>query len=147
MQIHRFQRTVLAAVLALLTLLLYSGHGQPTDKPEAVFTGQLTDLDIDRMTMTVQALPLTKIFGIAPDCEVITKTKPQASLEDLKIGDEVEVTYQDMSGTLIAHRIVQRNETESGARVSPFLPTESRYLFFRFAVLYALLPPGFRSVS
>jgi hypothetical protein len=65
------------------------------------------------MTMTVQALPLIKMFAIAPDCEVITETKPQASVEDLRIGDEVEVTYQDVSGTLIAHRIIQRNGTES----------------------------------
>src|SRR5437660_187933 len=84
MQTHRFQKNVLVAVVVLLSVFLCSGHSQPTDKPEAVFTGQLTDLDIDRLTMTVQALPLAKIFGIAPDCEVITKAKPQASLEDLR---------------------------------------------------------------
>jgi hypothetical protein len=110
-QTYRFPTSALV-VLALLSLI-HPGVGQPADRPEAVFTGQITDLDLDQMTMTVQALPLIKIFTISPDCEVITKAKSRASLGNLRVGDEVEVTYQDVSDRLIAHRIVRRNGSES----------------------------------
>ena len=141
-QTYRFPKTIVVVFMVLS--LTFVCQGQPTDRPEAAFTGQITDLDLDQMTMTVQALPLIKIFAIAPDCEVITKTKPQASLEDLRVGDEVEVTYQDVGGTLIAHRILQRNGNERFS--SRFLPAGFRYLFFRRALLSALASPSAHSV-
>ena len=136
-------RTVVG--IAAVLIWLCSVRGQPPEETETVFSGQLTDLDIDRMTMTVQALPLTKIFGIAPDCEVVTKTKPQASLEDLQIGDEIDVTYQDIDGVLIAHRIVQRSGAESNVPFSLALPTAFRYLSFRSPFRGGPSLPEFRS--
>jgi hypothetical protein len=85
------------------------GGEQPIEKPKAeTFVGAIQTLDVDKRVMTVEMTPISKIFGIASDCEVITKDKPKSSLEDLAVGSVVNVTYLDANGALIAHRIEQK---------------------------------------
>jgi hypothetical protein len=82
--------------------------GQPIEKPKAeTFVGTIRMLEIEKRVMTVEATPISKTFGIASDCEVQTKDKPKASLEDLAVGNLVNVTYEDTHGVLVAHRIEQ----------------------------------------
>jgi hypothetical protein len=51
---------------------------------------------------------ISKSFTAATDCKVVTRNNPNARLEDLHVGEEVDVTYQDEQGVLVARRIVHR---------------------------------------
>jgi hypothetical protein len=104
---------VVLLIGAAMTLAGTMGRGdvgeQPIEKPKAeTFVGAIRTLDVDKRVMTVEMTPISKTFGIASDCEVITKDKPRGTLEDLAVGSVVNVTYLDANGTLIAHRIEQK---------------------------------------
>lgn len=80
----------------------------PPQRPKAeVFSGTIRNVDPAKRLITVVATPITKTFGVPPDCEVMTQNKPKASLTDLMIGSVAVVTYEDASGALIADRIQQ----------------------------------------
>ena len=98
----------IALALTLTAALGRTDTGpRPIEEPPKAekFSGTLRTLDADKRVMTVEVTPIRKTFGIAPDCEVVTKTKPKASLEDLTVGSLVDVTYLDSNGELIAQRI------------------------------------------
>jgi Cu/Ag efflux protein CusF len=125
-----------ALVIGLtLTLTAVIGRGdsggQPPEKPKAeTFSGAIRTLDVEKKVMTVEAMPLSKTFGIAPDCEVTTKDKPKASLEDLKIGSVVHVTYETANGILVAHRIEQQGPPPETDKTTAFVRYHLRYVLF-----------------
>src|SRR5437867_11591898 len=103
----------------LLGFVLFAGNakadtaGQPgpavqPPKP-STFSGFIEEIHPGARTLAVKAVLIMKNFAVAPDCEVILTDKPKAKLDDLKVGDEVRVTYQEQSeGVFVAHRIEQR---------------------------------------
>lgn len=48
---------------------------------------------------------VSQTYKLAPDCTFGTQSNKKAALTDLKVGDEANVSYDDDSGVLIAHRI------------------------------------------
>jgi hypothetical protein len=120
-----------------LTLAAGSGRGDsgepaPPEKPKAeTFAGAIRTLDAEKRMMTVEATPLSKTFGIASDCEVTTKDKPKASLEDLKVGSVVHVTYEAASGVLLAHRIEQLGPPQETGMGTSFIHYRLRYVLFQ----------------
>ncbi len=127
--------TILVVGIAL-NLTAGSGRAdvgeQPPEKPKAeTFAGTIRTLDAEKRLMTVEATPLSKTFGIAPDCEVLTKEKPKASLEDLKVGTAVHVTYEAAKGILVAHRIEQQGPPqEITAKTTAFIRYHLGYVLF-----------------
>jgi hypothetical protein len=126
--------TILIIVIAL-NLTAGSGRGdsgeQPPEKPKAeTFAGTIRTLDAEKRVMTVEAAPLSKTFGIASDCEVMTKDKPKASLEDLTVGTVVHVTYEAASGVLVAHRIEQQGPPQETDKATAFVRYHLRYVLF-----------------
>ncbi len=126
------------SILAVgIALNLAAGGGradtgeQPPQKPKAeTFAGAIRTLDAEKRVMTVEATPLSKTFGIAADCEVTTKDKPKASLDDLKVGSVVHVTYEAASGILVAHRIEQQGPPQETDRATAFIRYHLRYVLF-----------------
>jgi hypothetical protein len=121
-----------------LTLAAGSGRGDsgepPPEKPKAeTFAGAIRTIDAEKRTMTVEATPLSKTFGIASDCEVTTKDKPKASVEDLKVGSVVHVTYEAASGVLLAHRIEQLSPPQETDTGTGFIRYRLRYVLFQKA--------------
>jgi hypothetical protein len=108
---------VVATMAALASGL--SGRDVPDRLPERpkaeVFSGTIREVNTEKGLVTLETTPLTKTFGVPPDCEVVTEDKPRASLEDLMVGSVATVTYEDASGVLVAHRIEQRGPPEAGA--------------------------------
>ncbi len=101
------------------------------EKPKAeVFAGTIRAVDAEKRIITVEATPLNKTFGIASDCEVTTKDKPKASLEDLKVGDVVHVTYEAANDMLVAHRIEQQGPPQETDRATAFVRYHLRYVLF-----------------
>ena len=126
--------SILAVGIAL-NLAAGSGRGdtgdQPTEKPKAeTFAGAIRTLDPEKRVMTVEATPLSKTFGIAADCEVTMKDKPKASVEDLKVGSVVHVTYEAANGILVAHRIEQQGPPQETDRATAFIRYHLRYVLF-----------------
>jgi Cu/Ag efflux protein CusF len=118
-----------------LALTAASGRGdsgeQPPEKPKAeTFAGAIRTLDVEKKMMTVEATPLSKTFGIAPDCEVTTRDKLKASLDDLKVGSVVHVTYETANGILVAHRIEQQGPPQETERTTAFVRYRLRYVLF-----------------
>jgi Cu/Ag efflux protein CusF len=102
------------------------------EKPKAeVFAGTIRAVDTEKRVITVEATPLNKTFGVASDCEVTTKDKPRASLEDLKVGDVVHVTYEAANDMLVAHRIEQQGPPQETDRATAFVRYHLRYVLFQ----------------
>jgi Cu/Ag efflux protein CusF len=51
---------------------------------------------------------VSKTFLIAVTCKITTQDKPEAALEDLKVGDKVKILYEQEKDGLIARRITLR---------------------------------------
>ena len=101
----------ISSVAVLTAAIVWGDVGEPpVEKPKAeIFAGTIRTLNIEKREMTVETTPISKTFGIASDCEVIARNKPKAALEDLTVGDTVNVTYQEeANGLLVAHRIEQK---------------------------------------
>jgi len=133
MNMNRVWRVLVIAIA--LNLTAGNGRGdagdQPPEKPKAeTFAGALRTLDAGKRVMTVEATPLSKTFGIAADCEITTREKPKASLEDLKVGSVVHVTYEAANGILVAHRIEQQAPPQETDKTTAFIRYHLRYVFF-----------------
>ena len=108
-----------------------TGEPVPPEKPKAeIFAGTIRTLDAEKRVMTVEATPLSKTFGIATDCEVMTKDKPKASLEDLTVGNVVHVTYEAANGILVAHRIEQQGPPQETDKTTAYVRYHLRYALF-----------------
>jgi Cu/Ag efflux protein CusF len=78
---------------------------EPKREQAEKFTGAIGAIDLKARTVTVKMVLASKTFQVAPDCRIVTKDKPKATLKALKVGDEVDVTYQEQNGVLVAHVI------------------------------------------
>jgi hypothetical protein len=110
MKTYAFYLAIISCVAALAVASAQTNtpgkEEKPVEPPKiAMFTGIIEDLHAGARTLEVKAVLITKKFNVAPDCEVVVTDKPKAGLDDLKVGDEVNVTYQEQAGGLIAHRI------------------------------------------
>ena len=74
-------------------------------KPQQDDSGQIKAIDQQTRTLIIKGTVMEKTFDVAPDAVIVTKDKPKAGLRDLKVGDEVKVTYQTEGEKLIAKRI------------------------------------------
>ncbi len=67
--------------------------------------GMVRVIDPKARSLTVEGLVLMKTFEVADDALIATSDKPRAGLGDLKVGDEVEVLYEEQGAACIAHCI------------------------------------------
>ena len=70
-------------------------------------SGTIAQVDAPGLKLIVKGLVMNKTFDVANEASVITSAKPKATLGDLKVGDPVEVTYEQHQSGAIAHRIDQ----------------------------------------
>jgi hypothetical protein len=67
--------------------------------------GTIAELDPQGRKVTINSLILNKTFRVADDAEIITPSKKHAALKDLKVGEPVEVTYEQHEPVCLAHRL------------------------------------------
>lgn len=80
-------------------------------------TGTVQMTDPNGHTLTVHGLVLNKTFQMAEDAVITTRDKPEADLRDLKIGDAVEVAYEEQGAVSLAHRVMDSGpSTRPGAQ-------------------------------
>jgi Cu/Ag efflux protein CusF len=71
----------------------------------ATFTGALTAIDLGERTVKAKAASGTKKFHLADNCAIMVNGKPEGEMRDLKPGDSLVLSYDDVDGVNIVNRI------------------------------------------
>ena len=85
----------------------------PQDKPVAreiaqtgtTFTGKLTAVDLGSRTLKAKSLFDTKQFNLADDCTIIINGKQNTQLSDLRLGEQLTFSYDDVNGIYVVNSI------------------------------------------
>ena len=75
--------------------------------------GTIVALDVKARSMTVKRVFARRTFEVAPGCEIIARSKREAALADLRVGDDVEVIYHGGTAGGVATQIAHLGVTES----------------------------------
>lgn len=75
------------------------------------YSGDISAIHSSDNIVTVKVLLSAKDFKVAADCEIVTADRPRAALEDLEIGQAVDVLYEKQAGATVAHRIAVKGVT------------------------------------
>jgi hypothetical protein len=102
-----------AATLSLLLSLAGAhaavGADSASPKTQASYKGTVIAIDRKEHSLSVHSFWSTKMFNAADDCRLSVEDKPEASWNDLRPGQRVEVGYQDAQGVLVARAIDQED--------------------------------------
>jgi hypothetical protein len=79
--------------------------GMKTTEHMSHMSGTIASVDPQARNLTIQSLVVNKTFDIADDAAIITPAQPHAELRDLKVGELVEVTYEQHAAVCLAHRV------------------------------------------
>ena len=92
-------------------------NGKPTARQIAqtseTFTGDLTAIDLDQKTMKAKAMFATKKFNVGDDCAVVINGKPGGKLTDLRPGESLMFSYDNVNGVNVVNRIAPANGSGS----------------------------------
>ncbi len=92
-------------------------NGKPTARQIAqtseTFTGDLTAIDLDQKTIKAKAMFATKKFNLGDDCAVVINGKPNGKLTDLRPGESLTFSYDNINGVNVANRIAPANGSGS----------------------------------
>ena len=92
-------------------------NGKPTAREIAqtseTFTGDLTAIDLDQKTMKAKAMFATKKFNVGDDCAVVINGKPDGKLTDLRPGESLTFSYDNINGVNVVNRIAPANGSGS----------------------------------
>jgi len=101
-------RHILCALftVAALTVVYRATAEDPAPTPGMlVYSGILRAIDLQGRTVIVDGSALPQRFVVPTDADIIVKDKPKGALDNLKIGDGVQVKYTDDNGAHVAHQI------------------------------------------
>lgn len=81
----------------------------------ATFTGKLTAIDLDQKTMKASATFASKKFNMGDDCAIVINGKPDGKLTDLRPGENLTFSYDDVNGVNVVNRIAPAGASSSGS--------------------------------
>ena len=97
----------------LVTVLHEKPGGVPLARRIAqtseTYTGSLTAIDLSERTIKAKATLGSKTFRLADNCSILLSGKP-AEMKNLKPGDKLEFSYDEVDGVNVATRIAPANE-------------------------------------
>jgi len=73
------------------------------------FAGHLTGIDPQHRTLLIRHGAMTREFALAPNYAVVMRDNNEASLNNLQLGDEVNVIYERVNGSHMVRRIEQNS--------------------------------------
>ena len=95
-----------AAVGSVFLLLAVTGRLNSQTETMKTHSGVIRSINLKSRLLTVGSLTAVITFSVPTDTEIIVKDKHHgADLDDLMVGDKVEVKYTSDETGLIAHRI------------------------------------------
>ncbi len=97
-------------------------------QPDATFDGTIRAIDADTRMIKAKAFLSEKKFNLADGCKIVIAGNPDGELSDLRIGDEVVFSYENVNGVLVVDRIGREPVTKDikGAEESK-LDTEALF--------------------
>jgi len=94
-------------------------NGKPTAREiaqtSATFTGKLTAIDLDQKTMKASTMFATKKFNVGDDCAIVVNGRPDGKLTDLRPGENLAFSYDDVNGVNIVNRIAPAGASSSSS--------------------------------
>ena len=100
---------VCAAVLAT-TACFRAVADQPTTAtiPKRAYTGMVISIDPQKRMLETKGFLFSKKFNLGTDCAYVMLENKSGTLADLRPGEKVTVSYQDVHGVRIADRVEQQ---------------------------------------
>jgi hypothetical protein len=86
------------------------------------FTGEVAALDHKNRTLTVRQGGTTRVFALGDNCNVLLSGNNKGTLEDVKVGGQVTVTYETPQNVLLARTIAQKSALYVGTLSAINLP-------------------------
>ena len=86
------------------------------DQTSATYTGTVTAIDLTDRTMKAKQLFGSKKFNLAKDCAIVLDGKTDGQLCDLRPGDSLVFSYDQVNGVNIVNRIAR---AEASVETSP----------------------------
>jgi len=97
-----------ALVTATAAFRSSADEDRTAPKPEKTHTGTVISVDSQEHTLNVQGwLKSQKEFNLGNTCTFTTLDKPSSTVNDLRPGEKVEVSYQTVHGVRIADHVQQ----------------------------------------
>jgi Cu/Ag efflux protein CusF len=84
----------------------------------ATFRGDLTAIDLDQRTIKAKATFSTKKFEVGDDCAIVINGKPDGKLTDLRPGESLAISYDEVNGVNIINRIAPGGAQKSSVASS-----------------------------
>jgi hypothetical protein len=103
--------TLLAVALASATGWQALADGQPKEK---TYSGILVSLDAKEKVLKVKNYLFSKSFVMGENCAFKSSDNESAPLADFRPGQQIDVTYRDASGVLIASKLTRERMTFTG---------------------------------
>ncbi|HEY2329725.1 MAG TPA: hypothetical protein VGI63_07925 [Verrucomicrobiae bacterium] len=104
-------KTWLAVCVSVLTVAAFrapADQAATAAKPEKSYTGTVASVDPKEHVLSVNGwVMFKKAFNLGEGCTYTLLEKNSASAADLRPGEKVVVSYQDVHGVLIADRVEQ----------------------------------------
>jgi len=91
----------------------------------ATFTGDLTAIDLDQKTIKAKATFSAKKFNVGDDCAIMVNGRPDGKLTDLRPGESLAISYDEVNGVNIVNRIAPGDDRKSS--VASSAPTQMGY--------------------
>jgi hypothetical protein len=82
-------------------------------RPEKSYTGTVVSVDPKELTLKAKGFILSRQFNLGTACSYALLDKEPGTANDLRLGEKVKISYQNVEGVLVADRIEQqpmRNE-------------------------------------
>jgi hypothetical protein len=70
-------------------------------------SGTIATIDVSARIIRISGTFPTKTFKVSPDVQIVISQMPEARLNDLKTGDQVDVSYHEQDGALVATHITR----------------------------------------
>jgi Cu/Ag efflux protein CusF len=86
------------------------------------FSGEVTAVDRASRTLTIHDLGLTRTFAMADDLGIVLNGSNRGTLDDVKLGSQVTVTYEIPNNQFVARQVESRRSTFVGVLGAVSLP-------------------------
>lgn len=101
-----------------ITVVYETPHGAPTarrlEQTSATFVGSLDAIDASTRMVKVKQLVGEKKFSLAEDCRIVVNGKSNASMNDLRLGQRLAFSYDEVDGVNVVTRIGPATEPANG---------------------------------
>lgn len=100
--------------LCLSVLIIGAGYRATADEPakamkaDKSYTGLVTEVDAKETALTVKGTLFSKRFNLGDNCTYNLLGRPVAAVADLRAGQKIAVSYQELQGVRVASRIEQQ---------------------------------------